>query len=175
MFSVKGRSNRKENQGQALVEFTLLFTFLALLLMGVLGFGLIFIQQIALLNTTRSAARAATVQDARLEYCDPNQPNGHSNDFAYDMAITALGTLEQDQIVSITIYDPLTLSHEDVLDGNGTMLVQNFPNQYRCSLYSADGDIGIMIIYSQEMPVPLLNAITGDPVNLWARAVFPLQ
>jgi Flp pilus assembly protein TadG len=55
-------THRARAEGQALVEFALIFPVLILILAAILQFGLIFSSQIGITNSVREAARFASVQ-----------------------------------------------------------------------------------------------------------------
>lgn len=96
-----------EDQGQALVEFALMITFLTFLLMGLLAFGIIFTNQISLFSTAKLAARRANQNDMIQQYCNPpiwSGPTGHLNDEIYDTVIYNLGGLELDKVHDILIF-----------------------------------------------------------------------
>ena len=53
--------NIRNREGQALVEFTLVFLFLIMLLMGIIEFSLILYDKAVITNASREGARAGTV------------------------------------------------------------------------------------------------------------------
>ena len=59
MFRIK--KLYKDENGQAIVEFTLVFMMLVILVLGIVQFSMIFSGQIAVTNAAREGARAATV------------------------------------------------------------------------------------------------------------------
>lgn len=191
------KRNEKEESGQALVEFALLFTFLTLLVMGVLAFGLILTTQISLVGTARSAARRANLNDSKTSYCNES-PGGHYNEEIYDTTINALAGLPAENLEAVLIFngdDGLDPNKVDVLDGNGNEIsgcydlngdgdcdcpgscehdvnANTFTNDDRCRFTIA---IGVQVMYEQEVPVPLLTWITGDSMILRARVIFELE
>ncbi len=165
-----------EEEGQAIVEFALLFTFLTLLVMAVLGFGLILTTQISVISTAKATARRATLRAMHTEYCN-RQASDHYNSPIYDTAINALGGLPQENIEAIVIFEAsesgdIIQSNMDVLDADGNLVTGDFPNGERCddNIY-----IGIEIRYNQEVPVPILNWITGDVMVLPARIIMHIE
>lgn len=190
------RQNEREESGQALVEFALLFTFLTLLVMGVLAFGLILTTQISLVGTARAAARRANLNDSKTAYCNES-PGGHYNEEVYDTTVNALAGLPMENLEAVLIFrgdSGLNPNMVDVLDGNGNELsgcydlngdgtcdcpgtceqdvnANTFENSERCDSIA----IGVQVMYEQEVPVPLLNWITGDSMILRARAIFELE
>jgi len=163
-------THKQEEQGQALVEFALVFTMLAMLVMGVLAFGLILTNEISLLAAARAAGRTATLHDTFNYYCsEPGDQN--YNTPTYNRAMSSLGGLPPENIESIIIFnaEPGMESHQDVLDQDGSLLIDGFPNAERCT---AGMHIGVELRYNQEVPVPIVNKITGDVMILRARVVF---
>ena len=62
LFKIISRKNDKKNErGQALVEFALLAPILVLLVLGVIQFGIIFYGQITITASSREGARMASV------------------------------------------------------------------------------------------------------------------
>jgi Flp pilus assembly pilin Flp len=117
------RQNKKEESGQALVEFALLFTFLTLLVMGVLAFGLILTSEMSLVASARSAARKANLNKTKTIYCDTANLSGHSNSEVFETAINALGGLHPEDIRAVIIFEgsggQINPGAADVLDANG--------------------------------------------------------
>lgn len=52
---------RRDEKGQAMIEFALVFLILVMLVLGIVQFSMIFSGQIAVTNAAREGARAATV------------------------------------------------------------------------------------------------------------------
>ena len=65
MASRRPRMDRRppDEGGAAAVEFALVMPILVLLISGIIGFGVVFAQQLALSNSVRQAARAAVVSN----------------------------------------------------------------------------------------------------------------
>ncbi len=199
------RENESEHkdQGQALVEFALMVTFLTFVLMGMLAFGIIFTNQISLISTAKLAARKANLNDLRYEYC--NDASGHSNGSIYDTVINNLGGLDADKIHDILIFLPddatgdILPNRVDVLDKDGSEAngCYDYNNDGACDCSCPGGagcvhdvcantlpnnlrcpgtvSIGIEIRYDQDVVVPLINAITGDVIVLPARVVMHIE
>ncbi len=129
-----------KEQGQALVEFALLITFLTFVLMGILAFGIIFTNQISLFSTANLAARKANLNDMRYEYCREGQQDQHLNTPIYDTVINNLGGLDPDKIHDILIFIPddatgkIKPGRVDVLDADGTLIAE-----HSCYDYNHDG------------------------------------
>jgi hypothetical protein len=196
-------SEHKE-QGQALVEFTLVITFMILLLMGVLAFGIIFTNQISLFSTAKLAARKANLNDMKQEYCDPYTPD-HYNSPIYDTVINNLGGLDPDKIHDILIFLPddatggILSNRVDVLDANGNEAngCYDYNNDGACDCSCPSGagcvhdvcantltnnlrcpgavSIGVEIRYDQDVVAPIINAITGDVMILPARVIMHIE
>jgi Flp pilus assembly protein TadG len=56
-----GRATGRDDRGATMVEFAMVFPILALLMLGIIDFGLNYSNKVQLNNATRSAARAASV------------------------------------------------------------------------------------------------------------------
>lgn len=204
---IKMRENGSEHkeQGQALVEFALLVTFLTFLLMGLLAFGIIFSNQLSLFSTAKLAARKATMNTMRHDYCDGSDPNGHLNSPIYDTVINNLGGLEIDKIHDILIFVPddatgkIRPNQVDVLYANGSEATgcydYNHDGSCDCSCPGGTGcvhdlcantfknsmrcdpnlSIGVEVRYDQDVVVPIVNAITGDVIVVPARVVMHVE
>jgi Flp pilus assembly pilin Flp len=173
---MKRKHKGQDEQGQAIVEFALLFTFLTLLVMGVLGFGLILTTQISLVSTAKVACRKATIRSMHTEYCS-RQSSDHYNSPIYDTVINSLGGLPVENIEGIVIFEAsdegqIIEENMDILDANGDLVVSAFSNGERCR---DDIYIGIEIRYNQEVPVPFINWITGDVMVLPARIIMHIE
>jgi len=195
-------SEHKE-QGQALVEFALMITFMTFLLMGLLAFGIIFTNQISLFSTAKLAARKANLNDLKYEYCEDT--SGHLNDSIYDTVVNNLGGLDPDKLHDILIFLPddatgkILPNKVDVLYANGSeadgCYDYNDDGGCDCSCPSGTGcihdlcantltnnlrcpntvSIGVEVRYDQDVVVPIVNAITGDVIILPARVVMHIE
>jgi Flp pilus assembly protein TadG len=137
-------------QGQALVEFALLITFLTFVLMGVLAFGIIFTNQISLFSTANLAARKANLNDMRYLYCEDD--DGHLNSPIYDTVINNMGGLDKNRIHDILIFIPddatgnIRADRVDVLDADGAAVAEHTCYDYNhngtcdCSSCSDGGE-----------------------------------
>jgi Flp pilus assembly protein TadG len=59
----RGRRYRHPDRGAAAVEFALVATLFLMLVFGIIGFGMVFAQELSLSNGARQAARAGVVAD----------------------------------------------------------------------------------------------------------------
>lgn len=170
------KRNGEKEHGQAVLEFSLIAIVLALVIMGILAFGLILVNQISLEPVAKAAAREANLRTMHTEYC-ARAPGDHYNGPIYDAVIQNLGRLEQDHIDSIVIFQATDDGHirtdrQDILDAAGNLQTAAFSNSERCSDLIS---IGIELRYIQEVPVPLVNRITGDPILLHARVIMHIE
>ncbi len=193
-------SKETRESGQALVEFALLITFLIVLVMGVLAFGLILTTEISLLTTANLAARMANHNELRVEYCA--LPSGHLNGPIYDTVMNNLGNWPTENIRDIIIFRAeedggIDSGKVDVVLGNGSeangcydynhdgscdcsgpgscvhdLWANTLTNNYRCDTTAF---LGVEIRYNQVVPVPFINAITGDVIVLPARMIGRME
>lgn len=96
------RRKRKEQEGQALVEFALVMPVLLLLLIGIMEFGLLLYNQQVITNASREGARFGIVM--RIPRWDAAAIEGVVDAYAGDRLIT-FGSAEPDTDV---VPDPTT-------------------------------------------------------------------
>jgi hypothetical protein len=163
---------KKDQSGQGLLEFSLIFLILMMIIMGIIGFGLIFNAHLTLNLAVNAAARTAAVQP----YKDGTVPIDNPYDAPiYNEIVDTLILLSTDNIESIIIYEP----EEDgsigdlynELDGNGNYLHTAYMNSDR----DRGNLIGIQITYYQPVIVPLVNVITGEEVEIVKMAVSRIE
>lgn len=80
----------RTEQGSSAVEFALVMPVLVLLISGIIGFGFVFSQQIALGNAARQAARSLAVSGP---ICGSGQAAGSSGTGVTGVAKTTAGTI----------------------------------------------------------------------------------
>jgi len=165
---------RKDQEGQGLLEFTMIFLILMLVMFGIIGFSLIFNAHLNLNLAVNAAARVGAV----IEYTDPIYPEYYDEPM-YDELVGSLVLLDQDNIVDITIFDGdeaggAVGTHRDILDGDGNHISNNFPRSLR-TRESGDAAIGVQVRYNQPIIVPLLSAITGEEILIVRSAVVRLE
>jgi len=199
----KNESEHQE-EGQALVEFALMITFMTFLLMGLLAFGIIFTNQISLFSTAKLAARKANMNDMRALYCVDK--DGHLNSPIWDTVVNNLGGLEPDKLHDILIFLPddatgrINPNKVDVVYANGddaANVCYDYNDDGTCDCTCPGGtgcvhdvcghslanedrcppnvSIGVEIRYDQDVVVPIVNAITGDVIILPARIVMHIE
>lgn len=158
------RRLNNDQKGQGLLEFSLIFLILMMIVMGVIGFGLIFNAQL----TINLAASAAARQAAVLDY-EGEPANEHLNEPIYDAIIDSLILLNSENIIDITIYKPQEDGsigvEKDILNKDGNPIYKNYPNELR----KRDQRIGVQVRYTQAVIVPFVSLITGEEVEI-ARA-----
>ncbi len=165
---VEGPRDRQE--GQNLLEFALIFFILIMIIMGIIGFGLIFNAHLNLNLAINSAARAGSVIDYSLY-----PPNESYDEAIYDELVGNLILLNADNIVDITIFRPQADgsigSMKNVLDADGNLISENYKNSARVM----DTRIGAQVRYTQAVIVPIVSLITGDEVEIIKGAAFRLE
>ena len=79
------RSSRKRQEGQTLTEFAMVLPLLALLLFGIIQFGIVFHQYVTLTDSVRAGGRQGAVsrdlsnpQAVVIDRIDEGGPQGHS-------------------------------------------------------------------------------------------------
>jgi Flp pilus assembly protein TadG len=70
--------NRREERGQAMVEFTLIASVLAVLLLAVFQFGVVFSNYISVADAARAAARKASTSGATSTYVSTTETTGRA-------------------------------------------------------------------------------------------------
>jgi hypothetical protein len=163
---------KTDQSGQGLLEFALIFLILMMIIMGIIGFGLIFNAHLTLNLAVNAAARTAAVQpykDGTIPLDDPyDEP-------IYNEIVDTLMLLTADNIESIIIFEPEADgsigSTYNALDGNGNYTHTSYFNDDR----DRDNIIGIQITYNQPVIVPLINAITGEEVEIVKMAVSRIE
>jgi hypothetical protein len=165
---MKGAKNRQE--GQNLLEFSLIFFILIIIVLGIIGFGLIFNAHLNLNMAVNSAARSGSVIDYSL--FDPNESYDQP---IYDELVGNLVLLSAENVVDITIYRPEADgsigSMKNVLDGDGNLVSENYTNASRVM----DTEIGVQVRYTQPVIVPIVSLITGQQMQIIKRASFRLE
>lgn len=161
------RAHRSE--GQALLEFALISIVLFMILLGIIGFSLIFGANLSLNLAVNTAGRAAAVYDWTLA-----PPTGYDQ-VIYDELLGSLIILAPQRIQSIVIYRPnpdgTMSSAKNVLNAAGNLVSENYP----CDMRSRDTFIGIQVTYVQPVVVPFVSAITGPEMLLVKSATFRIE
>lgn len=65
----RGRSGRRREEGQALVEFALVFPILMLIMLGILKFGILYNNYLQLTDAVRSGARQLAIERGQGDPC----------------------------------------------------------------------------------------------------------
>ncbi|MBN1813220.1 MAG: pilus assembly protein [Anaerolineae bacterium] len=161
----------QDQSGQSLLETAIVFSLLMLVVMGILGFGLIFHAHITLSLATNAAVRAGCVVD----YSNPDLPDPF-DDAIYEALVDAMTMVSPEYIEAVIIYDatdPLgpNGSRRDILDAAGNVVSSNYAN----SLRVMGGAIGVQVRYNQPVIVPFVSAVTGDQITIVKRAVLRLE
>ena len=100
--SIRARRHARREDGQAYVEFALVLPILLLIVMGIVQFGIVFKDYIALTDSVRVGARQAAVSRSIV---DPNQRVPLIEQKMKDAA----GTLDTSKmVITVTPYDPVT-------------------------------------------------------------------
>lgn len=112
---IRARRHARREDGQAYVEFALVLPLLLLILMGIVQFGTVFKDYIALTDAVRVGARQAAVSRSIL---DPNQRVPLVEQKMKDAA----GTLDTSKmVISVTPWDPETSTEAWVASGDVTV------------------------------------------------------
>lgn len=193
------KQSETREQGQALIEFALLITFLVVLVMGILAFGLILTTEVSLLSTANLASREANHNDLRKNYyCAFGDQ--HTNGPIFDIVMNNLGGLPAENMRDIIIFRATTTGEidsnaVDVVLANGNAVTGCYDynhdgscdcpgscendlnsgtllNSMRCD---ASAYLGVEIRYDQVVPVPFISAITGDTIVLPARMIGKVE
>lgn len=144
--SHRGSDNRR---GQAMVEFALVLPLLALLLVMAIDFGRVYFGWVALQNATRIAADFAS---ARADSWPGTSPTHTTNRARYQAVVSGdLEAINCDRPAG-PIPDPSFPSGKDSGDPTVVELSCEFP-----------------------LITPLAEGILGGPVQLGARAIFPVN
>jgi Flp pilus assembly protein TadG len=159
-------------EGQNLVEFALLSVILFMILLGIIGFSLIFSAYLSLNLAVNTAGRAAAVEDWMLHKdTDTDYDQG-----IYNELIGSLIILEPQKIQSIIIYQPnadgTIGSVKNVLNGAGNW---TSTPAYPPSKRSRDTDIGIQVTYLQSVIVPFVSEITGPEMSITKSTTFRIE
>ena len=119
LHSARRRRFARED-GQAYVEFAFVLPILLLVVMGIIQFGVVFKDYIALTDATRVGARQAAVS---MSIADPNQRIPLIEAKMRDAA----GTLDTDQMnVTVSLWDPVN-SVEDWAAGGDVTVRASYP------------------------------------------------
>ena len=96
----------KNEKGQSMVEFALVFPILILLVLGIIQFGIIFSAQISLTHAAREGARAASVGTSEIDVKNRviNAIEGHStlNLVAANISVTFPANIGEEVRVDVT-------------------------------------------------------------------------
>ena len=157
-------------EGQSLVEFALICIVLFMILLGIIGFSLIFAANLSLNLAVNTAGRASAVEDWSLA-----DPNGNYDLGIYNELLGSLIILDPARIQSITIYRPNadgSMSNmKNILNAAGTRTYENYPPASR----SRDTFIGIEVTYIEPVIVPFVSAVTGPELSLTKSATFRIE
>ncbi len=161
-----------QQEGQALIEFALISIVLFMILLGIIGFSLIFSAYLSLNLAVNTAGRAAAVEDWTM-YKDTDTDYDQG---IYNELIGSLIILDPQKIESIIIYRPnadgTIGSVKNTLDGAGNWTsTPNYPPSQR----SRDTDIGIQVTYLQPVIVPFVAEITGPELSITRLATFRIE
>jgi len=161
------RIHRQE--GQNLLEFALLSVVLFMILLGIMGFSLIFAAHLSLNLAVNTAGRAAAVEDWTLA------PETGYDQIIYDELVGSLIILDPQSIQSIIIYRPnadgTIGSMKNVLDGSGNLLSEGYDKDER----SRDTFIGVQVTYLQAVIVPFVSEVTGTQMQITKSATFRIE
>jgi uncharacterized protein (UPF0333 family) len=156
--------------GQNLVEFALLSLILVTIILGIIGFSLIFSAHLSLNLAVNTAGRAAAVEDWSLA-----DPAANYDLVIYNELVGSLIILAPQSIQSITIYRPNadgTISGmKNILNAAGNRTYENYPPSSR----SRDTYIGIQVTYLQPVIVPIISEITGPEMLITKSATFRIE
>lgn len=102
----------KNEKGQALVEFALVLPFLLVILFGIIDFGWIYYNQLAISNSAREGARYAVVNTALL----PGEITTTNRDNRIKAKILDVSpnTISQNMVITITYTNVVTPLSGDV-------------------------------------------------------------
>jgi len=113
--AIRARRHARREDGQAYVEFALVLPLLLLIVMGIIQFGTVFKDYIALTDAVRVGARQAAVSRSIL---DPNQRVPLVEQKMKDAA----GTLDTSKmVITVTPWDPTTSTEAWVASGDVTV------------------------------------------------------
>ena len=152
------------------MEFALISVILIMIILGVIGFSLIFSAHLSLNLAVNTAGRAAAVEDWSLA-----DPAANYDSVIYNELVGSLIILNPQSIQSITIYRPSadgTISSlKNTLDAAGNRTSENYPPSSR----SRDTYIGIQVTYIEPVIVPFVSAVTGPEMLITKSATFRIE
>ena len=157
-------------EGQSLVEFSLICLILFMILLGIIGFSLIFSAHLSLNLAVNTAGRAAAVQDWSFA------PETGYDQIIYDELVGSLIILTPQNIQSIIIYRPNadgSISNiRNTLNAAGNLVgTAAYPRDMR----TQDTFIGVQVTYSQPVIVPFVSQITGPEMLITKSATFRIE
>ena len=157
-------------EGQSLIEFALISVVLIMIVLGIIGFSLIFSANLSLNLAVNTAGRAAAVEDWSLA-----DPATNYDLVIYNELVGSLIILAPQRIQSITIYRPnadgTIGSMKNTLDAAGNRTSENYPPSNR----SRDTFIGVQVTYVEPVIVPFVSAVTGPELLLTKSATFRIE
>ena len=159
-----GRRSRAPERGAAAVEFALVIPLLITLVFGIIAFGVVFAQQLALSNAAREAARLGSVN-----LYDGGAGSPHDCQAVVETAREAIDALAVDPVnVSVDIArDGVTVCRADV----GSTTASN-PAATPCTGGLVTSQLQVSLEYRSELLVPVPVPGVGDAVELGAKGAF---
>lgn len=145
---------RPDERGAAAVEFALVLPILLLLIFGIIGFGIVFAQNLAIGNAARDASRSAVVKDRTCAQVIAAARN----------AANTIGLSGSQVAVSVRRGQTST----------GATTVCTGPTATQPCATSAAGDsVFVKITYTSRVPVPLF--VIDNSFNLASTGVFQCE
>ncbi|MGH7861558.1 MAG: TadE/TadG family type IV pilus assembly protein [Candidatus Dormibacteraceae bacterium] len=165
------RRRRDGRQGQALVEFAISSIFLLLLLMGVIDFGFLYTDRLAIANAARGGARWASKHPTN--WSNASTPDSDTIEGQIQAAGGVTEIPNDDSHITINYYD--ISSGTSVLCGNWSAATNAFvpASTYTETSCVAPGTmVEVKVTYTYPLLTPMMAGLFGSGVPVSAAAAF---
>ena len=161
---------RRHDEGAAAVEFALVVPLLILLVFGIIAFGIVFAQQLALSNSSRQAARAGVVDVPTQNTCLNILTNVQDNSTTIMLGDTKKKTIS----VQITLHDAAANS-DTVKCATATSYTPGSAaaDMVPCAGSSAGSYITVISKYTAPLIIPL--APVAPTLGLTGKGVYQCE
>jgi Flp pilus assembly protein TadG len=158
----------RDERGAAAVEFALVVPLLIMLIFGIIAFGIVFAQQLALSNSARQAARAGVVNVTTQNTCGQILTNVQDNSKTIMLGDTKKTTIS----VQIVLHDAVA-NTDTTKCANATSYSGAAATVVPCSGSSAGSYITVQAKYDAPLVIPLIPV--GPTVGLTGKGVYQCE